>query len=78
MYEDLFIEITDKGIGIPKDEQKHVFERFFRASNALFLQGSGIGLNMVKHHLEEIGGKISFKSKEHKGSIFTVQIPVEA
>lgn len=76
--EGLFIEITDKGIGIPKDEQKHVFERFFRASNALFLQGSGIGLNMVKHHLEEIGGKISFESKEHKGSIFTVQIPVEA
>jgi chemotaxis protein histidine kinase CheA len=33
---------------------------------------------MVKHHLEEIGGKISFESKEHKGSIFTVQIPVEA
>ena len=75
--EDLFIEITDKGIGIPKEEQKHVFERFFRASNALFLQGSGIGLNMVKHHLEEISGKISFESAEHKGSRFTVQIPVE-
>ncbi|MFD1314840.1 PAS domain-containing sensor histidine kinase [Namhaeicola litoreus] len=72
---ELHLEIIDSGIGIPKPEQKHLFERFFRASNALFLQGSGIGLNMVKHHLEEIGGKISFESEEHKGSRFTIQIP---
>ncbi len=74
---DLFIEIADKGIGIPIDEQKHVFQRFFRASNALFLQGSGIGLNMVKYHLEEIGGKISFESEENIGSRFIAQIPLE-
>jgi PAS domain S-box-containing protein len=72
---ELYLELKDNGIGIPIQEQKHLFERFFRASNALFIQGSGIGLNMVKHHLEGIGGKISFESEEQKGSKFTIQIP---
>jgi PAS domain S-box-containing protein len=67
--------ICDNGIGIPKSEQKNIFNRYFRAGNALLTQGTGIGLNIVKSHLENLGGSISFTSEEHKGSTFTIKIP---
>ncbi len=69
------IKITDKGIGIPKKDKKNIFERFFRASNATHLQGTGIGLNIVKANIEGLGGTIHFKSKENKGSTFVIKIP---
>ncbi len=73
--EKLLITINDTGIGIPEREQKFVFNRYFRAENALLNQGTGIGLNIVKSHLENLGGKIYFESKENSGSSFTVEIP---
>jgi PAS domain S-box-containing protein len=72
----LFLSIRDEGIGIPKKEQKHVFNRYFRAENALLNQGTGIGLNIVKTHLENIGGSITFMSTEDVGSEFTISIPL--
>jgi signal transduction histidine kinase len=63
-------------MGIPKKEQKFIFNRYFRAENALLNQGTGIGLNIVKSHLESLGGMISFKSEEMKGSTFTIKIPI--
>jgi len=69
--------IRDEGIGIPEEDQKHMFDRFFRASNAGNVQGTGLGLNIVKRYVELLGGNISFSSRYGKGSIFTVQIPVE-
>lgn len=69
--------IRDEGIGIPEEDQKHMFDRFFRASNAGNIQGTGLGLNIVKRYVELLGGTISFSSEYRKGSIFTVQIPVE-
>jgi len=69
------VKFTDSGIGIPLKDQKHVFERFFRAKNALHYQGTGIGLNIVKHHIEELGGSISFSSKENTGTTFVIKIP---
>ena len=68
--------VRDQGIGIPQKDQKHIFERYFRAENALLNQGTGIGLNIAKVHLENLGGSINFTSKENKGTIFTVEIPV--
>ncbi len=70
------IKIKDKGIGIPNEDQKHIFERFFRAKNALHFQGTGIGLNIVKYHVEELGGSIGFKSKENKGTTFIIKLPI--
>jgi PAS domain S-box-containing protein len=64
--------IKDNGMGIPKKDQKSIFNRYFRAENALLVQGTGIGLNIVKSHLENLGGSISFVSEENKGSIFTI------
>ena len=71
----LQIAIKDQGIGIPKEEQKFIFNRYFRAENALLNQGTGIGLNIAKSHLENLGGTISFESEQNKGSIFKVEIP---
>lgn len=72
----IYFHIIDRGIGIPKKDQKHIFERYFRADNVLLTQGTGIGLNIIKSHLENLGGTISFKSEENKGSIFTVILPL--
>ncbi|MFD2915747.1 sensor histidine kinase [Psychroserpens luteus] len=71
-------KIIDNGIGIPKKDQKNIFNRYFRAENALLLQGTGIGLNIVKDHLENLNGSITFESEEHKGSIFTIELPNKA
>ncbi|OYX25057.1 MAG: hypothetical protein B7Z06_07920 [Flavobacteriales bacterium 32-35-8] len=56
-------------------DQKNIFNRYFRAENALLTQGTGIGLNIVKSHLENLGGTISFISEENKGSEFTITMP---
>lgn len=72
----LFFSIKDEGIGIPKKDQKHIFERYFRAENALLNQGTGIGLNISKVHLENLGGRVYFESEENKGTTFFVEIPI--
>lgn len=72
----LSIIVKDEGIGIPKKEQKYVFNRYFRAENALLDQGTGIGLNIVKGYMDTLGGSISFESEENKGSTFTLTIPI--
>lgn len=74
----LIIAIADQGMGIPEKEQKFIFNRYFRAENALLNQGTGIGLNIVKSHLENLGGSINFTSEENKGSTFKVWIPIAA
>ncbi|SHJ35369.1 sensor histidine kinase [Pseudozobellia thermophila] len=71
------IKVIDEGIGIPKKEQKHIFNRYFRAQNALLTQGTGIGLNIAKQHLENLGASLEFSSKENVGSTFIVTIPKE-
>ena len=72
----LKIHIVDHGIGIPKSEQKKMFDRFFRAGNATNIQGTGLGLNIVKKYADLLGGDISFKSEEGKGSTFTLTLPL--
>lgn len=72
----LTVVIKDNGIGIPKEAQKHIFERFFRAKNALHFQGTGIGLNIVKHHINELGGLININSTENLGTTVTLKLPI--
>lgn len=69
--------IRDEGIGIPLEDQKHMFDRFFRASNAGNVQGTGLGLHIVKRYVELLAGMISFSSEYGKGSVFTVVIPIQ-
>lgn len=73
----LLATISDKGIGIPKSEQGKLFDRFFRAKNVGIVEGSGLGLSIVKKCLEVLGGEISFESEMDKGTIFLVTIPVK-
>lgn len=68
-------EIEDQGIGIPENDLENVFSRYFRAENVLNMQGTGIGLNIVKTHLENLGGLINLTSIMDKGTIVTLQIP---
>ncbi|MBL7473227.1 PAS domain-containing sensor histidine kinase [Robertkochia sediminum] len=69
------IQVTDNGMGIPQEEQQYIFSRYFRASNAKNIQGTGIGLNMSKKHLQNLGGHIFFTSREGEGSVFTIMLP---
>ncbi len=73
----LTIHVTDYGMGIPQESQKHIFSRYYRAENAINNQGTGIGLNIVQGHLKNLGGYVSFISEEHKGSTFTLKIPLQ-
>ncbi len=70
------IRVKDQGIGIPDADKQHLFERFFRASNVVNIQGVGLGMNIVKRYLGIMGGSVSFESEEGKGSIFTLNFRV--
>lgn len=71
------IDVSDTGYGIPKEEQKGIPKKFFRASNIAspVAAGTGIGLYMVYNIVRLIGGAISFVSKENKGTTFTLLLP---
>lgn len=73
----LVISLKDEGIGIPKEDQKHLFDRFFRASNAGNVQGTGLGLNIVKRYVDLLSGEISFTSEDGKGTTFVITIPLK-
>ena len=74
--EDYFLfEIKDQGIGIPLEDQKYLFTRFFRAGNVTNIQGTGLGLTIVKRYVDLLGGTIEYNSTPEVGSCFTVKIP---
>jgi signal transduction histidine kinase len=76
--ENVFLEVRDKGIGIPPDEQDAIFEKFYQGKNALrqTVKGAGLGLTLVKHTVEAHGGKVSVKSKVGEGSTFSLVFPI--
>ena len=76
-HSEVLVSIQDNGIGIPKEQQKNIFERFFRARNAIKAEtdGSGLGLFIVKSIIERHGGNIWFTSEEEKGVTFFFTLP---
>jgi signal transduction histidine kinase len=75
----LYFEIEDTGVGIPEEDQKYIFQKFFRSENVMRYQtqGSGLGLYIAKSIIERSGGKIGFKSEENKGSTFWFTLPIK-
>ncbi len=73
----LQIAIEDRGIGIPEEEQQYLFTRFFRAHNVENIQGTGLGLNIVKRYVELMEGDIRFESVPERGTTFWVNIPLQ-
>lgn len=69
------LEIKDHGIGIPDEDQKQLFERFFRAGNVTTIQGTGLGLNIVRRYTKLLNGEINFTSKLDEGTTFTITFP---
>ncbi len=74
--QELSIRVTDNGIGIPADEQQHLFDPFFRASNVSDVSGTGLGLNIVKRYTDLMDGTIKYRSTEKKGTSITLNFPV--
>jgi signal transduction histidine kinase len=75
--EKIIFFVKDSGLGIPLDQQKEIFDKFFRASNVLMTgtEGTGLGLYIAKSIVEAHGGKIWFESKEKEGTTFFLELP---
>lgn len=73
------IIVTDTGIGIPDKDRPRIFQKFFRAENAILnaTEGSGLGLYLVKSYVEGWGGQIGFESEMGKGATFTIKLPIQ-
>src|SRR5713101_4640243 len=75
----VLVSVTNRGIGIPRGEQKKIFEKFYRGEDSLVheTKGSGLGLPLVQHIMEAHGGSVEVESAPGKGSTFTLVLPVE-
>ncbi|WP_018342343.1 PAS domain-containing sensor histidine kinase [Cytophaga aurantiaca] len=71
----IIFTVKDEGIGISEEDKPFLFTRFFRAHNAANIQGTGLGLNIVKRYVDLLSGHISLESKMDHGSTFTIEIP---
>jgi signal transduction histidine kinase len=73
---EIIITFKDSGIGIDKEDQKLLFDRFFRGQNATNIQGTGLGLNIVSKYIEMMNGTITFESEVDKGTSFIIKFPL--
>ena len=72
------VSVSDEGIGISEEDQPHLFSSFFRAANATNIQGTGLGLHIVKRYVELLNGEIDLKSQLNKGTTITFSIPLNS
>ena len=73
--DEIVIEIKDQGIGIPEEDQKNLFSSFYRGSNANNIQGTGLGLHIVKRYIDLLGGTVALQSKLGKGTQVEIKFP---
>jgi len=72
-----YISIQDEGMGISEEDKKHLFSSFFRGRNVINIQGTGLGLHIVKRYVDLLKGTISLESKLGKGTHITFSIPAK-
>jgi signal transduction histidine kinase len=73
------VSVTDRGIGIPRSEQRRIFDRFYRSRGAAAkAQGAGLGLALVRHFAAAHGGEVTVASAPGKGSSFAIRLPLAA
>ena len=74
----VIVAVRDRGIGISREEQKKIFDRFHRVSTGLVhdIKGSGLGLSIVNHVVQAHGGKITVDSEPGRGSTFRIHLPL--
>jgi two-component system phosphate regulon sensor histidine kinase PhoR len=74
----VYVSVRDTGIGIAKEDQKRIFERFYRADHegVLVVPGTGLGLSIVQSLVEMHGGRMELESQPGQGSTFTFSLPV--
>lgn len=70
------VSVTDQGIGISKEDQQHLFSSFFRAGNATNIQGTGLGLHIVKRYVDLLGGDVNIQSELNRGTTINFSIPI--
>jgi signal transduction histidine kinase len=75
MEDRLVIQVIDHGIGIPQEEQQQIFKRYYRASNAAHISGTGLGLNIIRKYTRLMKGKVEFQSRVGEGTTFKVTLP---
>jgi signal transduction histidine kinase len=75
----LHVQVTDNGPGIPREDQEHIFERFYRVHKDRSREtgGTGLGLSIVKNVVQTHGGSVSVQSIPGEGSVFTVALPAQ-
>ncbi|HOO08713.1 MAG TPA: ATP-binding protein [Cyclobacteriaceae bacterium] len=71
------ISVVDHGMGIPPEDQEHIFDRFFRAHNVVNIHGTGLGLTVVKKYADLLAGTLTFSSNSEKGTVFTLELPLK-
>ncbi len=71
----IYFSVSDNGVGIPIEDQAQIADRFFRASNVSNIEGTGLGLNIVKKYLQALDGELTFASEPNELTIFKVKIP---
>lgn len=72
----VIVSVKDEGIGISKDDQQHLFSSFFRGANVTNIQGTGLGLHIVKRYVDLLGGEVSLESKLNSGTTVNFSIPI--
>ena len=71
----MVISVKDQGIGISEEDQQHLFSSFFRGKNAINIQGTGLGLHIVKGYVELLQGQVTLESALGQGTTITIDLP---